>query len=47
MKGFFKGNFNGRTFMLAPKSEGWFSIDTIDIAGITGATLSVGYQKKC
>ncbi len=45
LKGYSKYNVAGNTYLVAPKSEGWFSIDTIDIAGITGATLSVGSQK--
>src|SRR5205085_9109100 len=45
LKGYSKYNLGGRTLLIAPKSDGWFSIDSIDISGVTGATLMIGYQK--
>ncbi|MEO6456594.1 MAG: PKD domain-containing protein, partial [Ginsengibacter sp.] len=45
LKGFTKDLIKGTAFLIAPKSEGWFSIDTIDISGVTAAELSIGYQK--
>lgn len=38
-------DFNGSLYMVPPKGEGWFSIDSVDLSGITGAELTAGYQQ--
>ncbi len=37
-------DMNGRTIMITPKSEGHFSIDSIDLTGVSAATATVGWQ---
>lgn len=46
MKGYESADFNGAHYMIPPKAEGWFSIDHIDLTGISAAVLMVGYQKQ-
>lgn len=46
MKGFTKEVKNDTSFLIAPKSEGWFSIDTIDLSGISSAKLSIVYKTQ-
>jgi cytochrome c len=45
LKGFKKANVNDSAFLIPPKGDGWFSIDTIDISGVSGAALFIVYQK--
>jgi cytochrome c len=44
MRGFTKGIFKGITYMLLPQNTGWFSIDSIDLTGISRAALMMGWQ---
>jgi len=44
MRGYTSVDFGGMRFMVAPLSEGWFSIDNIDLTGITSAVLAAGWQ---
>jgi glucose/arabinose dehydrogenase/cytochrome c551/c552/type 1 glutamine amidotransferase len=36
---------NGVTYLVPPKDDGWFAIDTIDLTGISVAELTAGSQK--
>jgi cytochrome c len=38
-------NYGGRKMMIAPTTAGWFNIKQIDLTQITGATVSLGWQK--
>lgn len=38
-------NKNGMRLMIAPKTEGWFVLENIDLTGITGATLNMVWEK--
>jgi len=44
MKGFTTANYNGTNYMLSPKGEGWFALDSIDLTGVGSANLTVGWQ---
>jgi cytochrome c len=44
-KGFTTIDFNGMHFMITPTTDGWFSVDNIDLSGITNAVLAAGWQK--
>ncbi len=44
MDGFSKATYGGRTFLLIPGKTGWFRIDSIDLSGITKASLGMGWQ---
>jgi glucose/arabinose dehydrogenase/cytochrome c551/c552 len=35
-------NFEGKRHLVAPRGSGWFSIDSVDLSGITGAQLMIG-----
>ncbi|MFM9910766.1 MAG: ThuA domain-containing protein [Chitinophagaceae bacterium] len=45
LKGYTSIDMNGITFMIIPSGMGWFSINDIDLSGISSATLSAGWQK--
>lgn len=45
MDGFSKATFGGRTFLIIPANSGWFRIDSIDLTGITHASIIMGWQK--
>ena len=45
LKRFTSVDYNSIHMMILPVSEGWFSIDSIDLSGITNAVLSAGWQK--
>lgn len=46
MSGYSSVNYNGMKVMLVPDDKpGWFSLDSIDLAGITGAELLIGWEK--
>ena len=45
IKGYSKSNVNGTTVLTAPKSEGWFIIDTIDLSGVAAAELTINYTQ--
>lgn len=45
LNGYSKYNFNGTTYLIAPKNNGWFAVDSIDISGVTAAVLLAGSQK--
>lgn len=38
-------NYNGNRMMIVPKATGSFSLDSLDLNGINGAELVVGWQK--
>ena len=44
MKDYSVFNFNGANLMIPPKGEGWFSLDSLDLNGVKGAELVIGYQ---
>jgi hypothetical protein len=46
MKGFDTDDDKGVHYMTTTKTEGWFSVDHIDLSGITGASLLIGYEKS-
>jgi cytochrome c551/c552 len=46
MKDFDTDDEKGIHYMTTTKTEGWFSIDHIDLSGIIGADLLVGYEKS-
>ncbi|MEP6594809.1 MAG: Crp/Fnr family transcriptional regulator, partial [Ginsengibacter sp.] len=43
MKDYTTADTNGNTYLIPPKGEGWFEIDSVDISGINAAELMVGY----
>ncbi|HEY5406163.1 MAG TPA: PKD domain-containing protein, partial [Ginsengibacter sp.] len=45
MKGFSKTVTNGTTYMMLPQNTGWFSIDSIDFSLISGAAITMSWQK--
>ena len=46
LRGFRNENFEGKRHLILPKGNGSFSIDSIDISGITGADIMVTIQTK-
>lgn len=44
VKGFTSINYNGVTYMITPKEEGWFSLDSIDLTGVASVNLMTGWQ---
>jgi cytochrome c len=44
-KGFERIQYEGNTYMIVPKTTGWFSIDSIDLTGIKTAVISAGWQE--
>jgi cytochrome c len=44
MEAFSKGTFGGVTYLLVPQTTGWFSIDSIDLTGVSRASLIMGWQ---
>ena len=45
MQAFSKVAYNGNTYMIIPQNTGWFSIDGIDLSGISRAAITMGWQK--
>ncbi|HUR11505.1 MAG TPA: ThuA domain-containing protein [Flavitalea sp.] len=45
MNGYAGMSVNGMNLMVAPKTEGWFAIDSIDLTSVSGATIQVMYQQ--
>jgi len=45
MKSFSKADYNGTAYMILPGNSGWFSIDSIDLSGITRAAFTMGWLK--
>lgn len=45
LQAFSKVAYNGNTFMIIPQNTGWFSIDSIDLQGISRAAITLGWQK--
>ncbi|GAC1425568.1 MAG: hypothetical protein NVSMB7_01970 [Chitinophagaceae bacterium] len=45
MQAFSKAIFNGTAYMVLPQNTGWFSIDSIDLSGISHAAITMGWQK--
>jgi len=41
MKEFKQENFEGKRYLIVPKVNGWFSIDSVDLSGINGADLMI------
>jgi hypothetical protein len=44
MEGFVPYNLNGMYIMVLPKTQGWFAVDSIDLTGVSSATMMVGWQ---
>jgi cytochrome c len=44
MQAFSKAIFNGNTYLILPQNTGWFSIDNIDLSGISRASIIMGWQ---
>lgn len=44
LKDYSSVNFNGKRLMITPKGTGSFSLDNIDLTGISAAELTVGWQ---
>ncbi|HVX49585.1 MAG TPA: ThuA domain-containing protein [Chitinophagaceae bacterium] len=44
MKGFTTANYNNLNYMLTPKTEGWFAVDSIDLTGVGSVNIIVGWQ---
>ncbi|HEY8659629.1 MAG TPA: ThuA domain-containing protein [Hanamia sp.] len=44
MQAFSKAIFNGNTYLILPQNTGWFSIDSIDLSGISRASIIMGWQ---
>ncbi len=42
--GYSSATFDGTTYMLVPKGEGWFALDNIDLTGIKSVTVMAGWQ---
>ena len=42
--GFATYNANGSNYMVMPKAEGWFALDSIDLTGVGSANLMMGWQ---
>ena len=45
MQAFTKNVSNGTAYMMLPQNTGWFSIDSIDLAGISRAAIAVNWNK--
>ncbi|MEO8820976.1 MAG: Crp/Fnr family transcriptional regulator, partial [Ginsengibacter sp.] len=45
MKSFSKVNYNGMNILVIPQNTGWFSTDSIDLSGISRASVNLGWQK--
>jgi hypothetical protein len=44
MKGFVVYNGNGMNYMVLPKQEGWFAVDSIDLTGVSSVNMIAGWQ---
>ncbi len=44
MQGYSIVNFNGVNYMLAPKEEGWFRLENIDLSGVSSANIIAGWE---
>lgn len=44
-KDFSSIDYNGMHMMILPKATGWFSIDDIDLTGVSSASIMAGWQK--
>jgi hypothetical protein len=44
MKGFTVYNANGMSYMVMPKDEGWFAVDSIDLTGVSSVNMMSGWQ---
>ena len=45
MQDFTKNVSNGTAYMMLPQNTGWFSIDSIDLSGISRAAVTATWQK--
>ena len=45
LNGYTSVNVNGMRLMITPKTNGWFSLDSIDLAGIRRADLQIMWQE--
>lgn len=43
-EGYSTFSFNGNNLMVVPLQQGWFALDSIDLTGVTGTTLMLGWQ---
>jgi hypothetical protein len=44
MKGFTITKFNDANYMVLPKEEGWFSLDSFDLTGVKSANIMMGWE---
>ena len=44
MKDFSSASFEGKRYLVVPKSNGWFNIDSIDLSGISNIELMIASQ---
>ena len=44
MQGFTVYNANGMSYMVMPKTEGWFAVDSIDLTGVGSVNMMAGWQ---
>lgn len=45
VNGYSSISFNGTNYMVMPKGEGWFALDSIDLTGIKSISLMAGWQE--
>lgn len=45
MKGFSTTKYNDINYMVVPKEEGWFSLDSIDLTGVKSANILMSWQE--
>jgi len=45
LKGYTTVDFSGMRFMIVPNTQGWFSLNNIDLTGVRTAKLTAGWQK--
>lgn len=43
-KGFVTYNANGNNYMVLPREEGWFALDSIDLTGVGAVNMMAGWQ---
>ena len=44
VNGFTVYNANGASYMVMPKTEGWFAVDSIDLTGVGSVNMMAGWQ---
>ncbi len=46
LQGFQAVSFNGANFLLIPQSDGWFSLDSLDLRGVQQIRFALGWQES-